>query len=129
MFSAGQSRVHLTWTWPCGHAGAEARITPVADSPHRKHGTATCCHADAAARRLSEALRGGDRCIPECGCRPLVRGAWRAGLLKHLGGVGPPGGLTIEILHERPSPRPKQGNQELCRGLATQCPLRRARRA
>lgn len=36
MFSADQSRVHLTWTWPCGHAGAEARITPVADSPHRK---------------------------------------------------------------------------------------------
>lgn len=56
-------------------------------------------------------------------------GSLGAGLLKHLGDVGPPGGLTIEILHERASPRPKQGNQELCRGLATQCPLRGVRRA
>lgn len=46
-----------------------------------------------------------------------------------MGDVGPPGGLTIEILRERASPRPKQGNQELCRGLATQCSLRGVRRA
>lgn len=33
--------------------------------------------------------------------------------------LGPPGGVTIEILRERASSRPKAGQQELCRGPAT----------
>lgn len=67
-----------------------------------------------------------------------MRGAWRARLLKHLGDVvtvdrpGPPEGMTIKILYERASPRPKTGQpgalpwaghavsfEELHKGLTT----------